>query len=191
MSSYERAYLQPYHLHLVRTKLTPVKLEVGQSRQIDLSRHQFERIWSIDLTVEPSDARDYAEFCSKPIGNAVLIVSCWTSDKRPFESVAITCDVWATARSDWKGLITRPFWWYLIQESLFHIDNQDYPVAILLAAMAFEWFLYKFLEEELGRVKNWDSRKIDDYVYGINILDSIIYKVELLVKEFLEINYSK
>ncbi len=191
MSSFkEKAYLQPYGLFLCSTQLQPISVQIGQLGRVDVSYLHLERVWAVNLSIDPPEARDYARFSGILEGDSISILSCWTSEERPVEQVMVTGEIWGIEKRTWEGLVTQPFWFYLLQESLFHIENEDHPVAILMSAIAFEWFLYAFLEEELHAVKGWDSGRIREYVRETNILYSIKHKIQLLVGDILGFKYS-
>lgn len=187
MKSYEKPYLQPYHLSLARAILNPETVKVGESKRISLHPFKFEKIWSISIDTNPFDAQNHMQFFSHYGKDFIDIFSCWTSDLRPFETITINCQVLGTATREGDLIISSPFWKYLLEESKFHLQQEDYHVSILLAAIAFEWFAYRFMETELSRIKNWDDDKIKKYVEGLNTFPSLSDKIKILIQDVLEI----
>lgn len=132
--------MEPYHLYLATVQLPKTEIVIGELLRIPIYM-KFEKIWAVKLYIDPPEAEKYIHLLPKPLDDSVLVLSCWNSEERPYEKIKVSCDVTGVLFRNWDGLITEPFWKYLLQESIYHIDRQDYHVAILLAAMAFESFL--------------------------------------------------
>lgn len=184
MKSYEKPYLQPYHLVLTKAVLNPETVKVGESKRIELHPFKFEKIWSISIDTNLLDAQNHMKFFSHYDKDFIDIFSCWTSELRPFETININCQVLGTSKRDGDLIISSPFWKYLLEESKFHLQQEDYHVSILLAAIASECFLYRFLEEEL-HVIGWSNSKIERYVIDDDVLPSLTNKIDILIKDVL------
>jgi hypothetical protein len=194
MASFNEIYLEPYHLHLMTALVEPFTINIGEFKEKDISIFKFEKIWSVNFEPDPGDASKYAKFVVNADNKTVSVVSSWLSEERPFDTLSITCKVLGIGRRPKNRkqdpLITAPFWLYLLNDSLFHIENEDYHVAILLTNIAAESFFYNFMEAELRRVKKWKPDKIKKYVENINVFPSIIDKIDILLSEVLQVKIS-
>jgi len=194
MASFNEIYLEQYHLHLMTAMVEPFTINIGEFKEKDISIFKFEKIWSVNFETDPEDAIKYAKFVVNANNKSISVVSSWLSEERPFDTLSIACKVLGIGRRPKNRkqdpLITDPFWLYLLNDSLFHIENEDYHVAILLANIAAESFLYNFMEAELRRVKKWEAEKIKKYVEDINVFSSIVDKIDILLSEVLGVKIS-
>lgn len=184
MNFYEKTYLQPHHLHFASLIMNPATVKIGEFKRLSLNNFKFEKIWSVSIKTEPENALKYAEFFTKYGDTFIDIYSCWLSDQRPFDSVIVNCRVSGVSKRTWDGLLTPPFWKYVLNESKFHLQQRDYHIAIILAAIASESFIYRFLEEELSKI-GWSNNKIKRYVTDNDAIPSLNNKVEVLIKDVL------
>ncbi|MGD1906474.1 MAG: hypothetical protein ACFB0C_10835 [Leptolyngbyaceae cyanobacterium] len=126
-----------------------------------------------------------AQFYSQATEKFINIMGAWISDDHSMESAIVVIDIWGIGRREWEGLLTPPFWQYLLKECLLHIEQNNYHVAILLSATAVEWFVNRFLDFHLKHDYGWSNSKTK------NILKtSLIHKVEVL-GDVLEIEYDQ